>query len=78
MCDLPKKQRVEREDLVYKESSESYACHAKNKKLEYSGTFADKRNKIKQLQSQLAEITGTSGQTGTSRKSDKIPMRLWL
>ncbi len=63
---------------VYKESSKSYACRAKIKKLGYSGTFSGKRNKIKQLQSQLAEKPGTSGQTGTSRKSNKIPMRLWL
>ena len=68
----------EREFLVYKDSSQSYACHAKIKKLGYSGTFANKRNKIKQLQRQLAEITGTSTQTGTSRKSNKITMRPWL
>jgi hypothetical protein len=70
--------REEREFLVYKESSESYACCAKIKKLGYSGTFANKRDEIKQLQSQLAEITGTSGQTGPFRKFNKIPVRLWL
>ena len=35
---------------------------------EYSGTFAKKRTKVKQLKSQLAELDGTSG---TSRKFGK-------
>ncbi len=63
---------------TYKEPSESYACRAEIEKLGYSRTFANKRDKFQQLQSLLTEITGTSGHTGTSRKSNKIPMRLWL
>ncbi len=63
---------------TYKESSKSYACCAEIEKLGYSGTFANKRNKFQQLQSLLTETTGTSGHTGTSRKSNKVPMRLWL
>jgi hypothetical protein len=63
---------------TYKESSKSYACHAEIEKLGYSRTFANKRNKFQQLKSLLTEITGTSGHTGTSRKSIGIPMRLWL
>ncbi len=45
---------------------------------EFFGTFADKRDKIKELRSQLMELketsetsAKTSGQTGTSRKSNK-------
>ena len=38
---------------------------------EYSGTFAKKRNKVKQLKSQLAELDGTSGNSRISRKSNK-------
>jgi hypothetical protein len=74
----PRSNREERKFLVYKESYESYACCAEIMKLGYSGTFADKRNKLQQLQSLLTEITGTSGHTGTSRKSNEIPMSLWL
>ena len=40
---------------------------------EYSGTFANKHKRIKQLKSQLAKLDETSGQTGTSRKSNKNP-----
>jgi hypothetical protein len=42
---------------------------------EYSGTFADKRDKVKQLKSQLAELDGTSG---TFINPVKIPKRLRL
>ena len=38
---------------------------------EYSETFAAKHERIKQLKDQLVETDGTSGQTGTSRKSGK-------
>jgi hypothetical protein len=61
---------------TYKESSESYACSAEIEKLGYSGTFATQCDKFQKLQSLLTEITGTSGHTGTSRKSNEIPMRL--
>ena len=36
---------------------------------ESSKTYAEQRNKIKQLKSQLLELDETSGQTGTSQKS---------
>ena len=38
---------------------------------ESSKSYADQRNKIKQLKSQLLELDGNSGQTGLSRKSNK-------
>ncbi len=56
----PRSNKEEKQFLVYTESSKSYACCAKIKKLGYSGTFVYKRDTIKQLQSQLAEMTGTS------------------
>ena len=45
---------------------------------EYSGTFANKCERIKQIKSQLAELDETFGQTGTSKKPTKIPKRLRL
>jgi hypothetical protein len=41
---------------------------------EYFGTFANKRDKIKQLQSQLAELDGTSGTFRKSGKNSKESM----
>jgi hypothetical protein len=38
---------------------------------EYSGTFADNRNKVKQLRSQLAELDETSGTYRNSSKNSK-------